>query len=284
MRIFPKVVSPKEVWEYDVRTLTDPSNIVNSVWNAASRTLTQTKFPFWSAIISLSQGTVSVPAGSTVYVAIQPPAGETWLVWLNLYWVGVSGSPMHLWLYDYDGSTMRAHTGIGQEPTGSPGYGNYTNPLGLGALMILLSTLYARIGYHNGTSATTYSGYYGYSGFKLSQPLWTPRRLIDSSRPWKRPTTLTLPDPIKPLQKYACEMLGLDLTKPEEYTFGVILEEDTPLAVDPETGFPVERLTVVAKADDLASIISGIKAGKIDPVASGYKKYLEKWASEGVKL
>jgi hypothetical protein len=134
-------------------------------------------------------------------------------------------------------------------------------------------------------STTTVAGIYGYSGFKLSEPKWTPKRLNDPpAQPWKKPTTLNLPSSIAPLQKYAAEILGLDPAKPNDYALGVILEEDTPLAVDEKTGFPVERLTAVVKADVLADYIAKFKAKTADPVATGYASYIKKWLDEGIDL
>jgi hypothetical protein len=266
MRVTPKLPSAEEVWGYPTRTLS------------------QTKFPFWSAIITQEAGSVPVPGAGIAYVVIQPPVGETWIVDLLFALENLStttGSYTNFVQYeDFNGSTARRHALVGR--AGVATYKPYQEPLAIQTTRILTNTLYARIS--GGSNFYSNSFSYGYSGFKLSQPLWTPRRLTNSSKPWKKPTTLTLPDPIKPLQKYAYEIVGLDPSKPDEYVLGVILEEDTPLAVDPDTGFPVERLTVVTKADDLAKIISGIKAGTLDPVAMGYKKYLDRWASEGIKL
>jgi hypothetical protein len=93
-----------------------------------------------------------------------------------------------------------------------------------------------------------------------------------------------LPSAIRALRSYACDILGLDPARPDEYTIGVILEEDTVLAVDPETNFPVERLTVVVKADVLADFIVNFKAGTDDPLVTGYRKYLDRWKAEGIDL
>jgi hypothetical protein len=259
MRITPKLLSAEEVWSY------------------AARTLTQAKFPFWSAIITQNAGSVSVPAYATVYVDIQPPTGEVWLLHVSASeYTANSSYEKGVGYGDFDGTTLRLH---------ERHYSVSTTGVRLGGLKILSNSLYARLSFYSYYAAGT--GYYGYSGFKLSQPIWTPKRVGEFTldpKPWKKPTTLSLPDPIKPLQKYAFEMLELDPSKPDEYVLGVVLEEDTVLAVDPDTGFPVERLTAVVKADDLVNIISGIKAGTLNPVATGYKKHLEKWAREGIKL
>jgi hypothetical protein len=101
-------------------------------------------------------------------------------------------------------------------------------------------------------------------------------------QPWKKMASSPLPTALSALSKYAYNILGIDPAKPNEYSLGIILEEDTPLAVDPKTNFPVERLTVVVKADVLADLIAKFKAGTADPVATGYRKYLDKWKAEGI--
>jgi hypothetical protein len=153
-------------------------------------------------------------------------------------------------------------------------------PHALSVSRILTNTLYGRI---EGSSGNADTLDYGYSGFKLSQPLWSPKRLSNNpAKPWKKPTTLSVPSVISPLQKYAYEILGLDPTKPEDHVLGIILEEDTPLAIDPATNFPVERLTAVVKADVLADFIMKFKAKTADPITTGYRKYLDKWKAEGI--
>jgi hypothetical protein len=132
-------------------------------------------------------------------------------------------------------------------------------------------------------SSSSVNGYAGYSGFKLSQPLWTPKRLVNVEAPvWKRPKTSSLPSALAALDKYAWDILGVDPSKPNDYSLCVMLEEDTPLAVDPATNFPVERFTAVVKADVLADFIAKFQAKTADPVTTGYRKYLDKWKAEGI--
>jgi len=247
----------------------------DQIWGYATRTLTQAKFPFWSAIITQTQGQVTVAANNFGYVYIQPPAGETWLVYID-YILNNMTSGNECQYHDYDGTTARLHTICDVGGT----YGIRTPFLSI--VKILTNSLYARLSYYNASTSSQY-GFYGYSGFKLSEPKWTSKRLNDPpAQPWKKPTSLSLPSPLAPLQKYAAEILGLDPTRPNDYALGVILEEDTPLATDPATGFPVERLTAVVKADVLAGFIAKFKAKTADPVATGYRKYLDKWKAEGI--
>jgi len=232
------------------------------------------KFPFWSAIITQTYGNVPVGVSSSVTVDIQPPAGETWLIWLDS-WINANAAGSKVVYVQYDGSHTYVVTYVETGGTYGDRIPHY------GVLKVLTNSLYAQLSFTN-TSAAGVSGCYGYSGFKLSQPLWAPKPLKSLAQPFKKPTAQSLPSPLAPLQKYAAEILGLDPAKPNEYALGIILEEDTPLAVDEKTGFPVERLTAVVKADVLADFIAKFKAKTADPVATGYRKYLDKWKAEGI--
>jgi hypothetical protein len=250
----------------------DPPTSPADIWNYANRTLTQTKFPFWSAIITQQQGSVSVVTGTTVYVTIQPPSGETWLIDLTL---SANAVNMFYIYSDFDGTTARDHAYRSAL--------SYTGGTYLGLTRILTNTLYARLGFQN-ADTVSHTSVYGYSGFKLSKPLYSLIRdkLIDPPLAWKKPTTLSLPPILSGLQPYAYEFLGLDINKPNDYILGILLEENTPLAFDPITKFPVERLTVVVSADALANIISQYKAGTLDLIKAGYGKYIDMFKKAGV--
>jgi hypothetical protein len=255
MSYYPPIYTPKDFWDY------------------VTRTLTQTKFPFWSAMITAQHNYITISGGSTGSITIRPPSGEVWLVWIDQSFFGnTAGS--YTDYYDYDGVTSfllkRFETG-----------GTYGNRVPhLETCKILTNTMYARLLAYNSDTATRYL-YYGYSGFKLSQPLWTPKRLTDIAKTFKMKTDLPLPDPIKKLDKYKALILGLDPAKPDDYALGIILEEDAPLAVD-EKGFAVERKSAYVKADTLADLITKFKSGAIDYVKAGYEPYLKKWKAEGI--
>jgi len=236
------------------------------------------KVPFWSAVITQTRGSITVLNNTVGYVDIQPPPGETWWVFIVLSWAKKeAGSYSITYYYDYDGTNARLHAFSAQYH-----YGIVFVPLYVAR--ILTNSLYARLGFYNYTGTTYSDGCYGYSGFKLSRPLWSPRRVNDSAKPFKLKTDLPLPDPIKPLDKYKCLILGINPDKPDDYDLAIILEEDTPLAVDPNTGFPVERYSAYVSATALADLILKFKRGELDPVKAGYKKYLDKWKAEGIKL
>jgi hypothetical protein len=253
----------------------DPPLTAADVWNYSTRTLTQTQFPFWSAIIQQSAGSVSVAALGAGSVTIRPPAGETWLLWIDNFFFDKTANDKAVY-YDYDGTNIRYHRWFWT--LGS--YGDAQPHFGL--LKVLTNSLYGVLYWYN-ASVAAMSGYYGYCGFKLSQPLYMPKRLGDlPDKPLKRPKTASLPSAISGLEKYAWDILGVDPAKPDDYALGIVLEEDTPLAVDPRTGQPVELYSAYVKADVLADFIAKFKTGKADPVATGYSKYLKRWKTEGI--
>jgi len=260
----------------DVAVSTRSDHSAADVWTQPTRTLTQTKFPFWDAIITQTWGEVSIAAGATVYVGIQPPAGETWWVEIGAYLYPRPNYTRSCYYKDYDGTTERMHANFIRADSAASALG-FTGAVE----RILTNSLYARISYYS-ADATTAN--YGYSGFKLSKPLWSAKRNLSPAEPWKKETTKTLPTVIEALERYAFDILGLDPEKPDEYVLGIILEEDTPLATDPETGFPVERLTACVQAETLASLIAGFRDGTKDPEETGYRKYLDKWGEEGIDM
>jgi hypothetical protein len=217
-----------------------------------------------------------VPAASSVTVDIQPPAGETWLVWIDSI-IDIDYSGTYIQYMQFDGVSGYLHT---KHHSGGS-YGDVRPHLHV--LKVLTNSLYARIYAYN-SSGYTVGVYYGYSGFKLSQPLWSPKRLDTASpKPFKLSTDLPLPDPIKSLNKYKALILGLDPTKPSDYALGIVLEEDTPLAVDP-TGFPVERKSIYVLASTLTDLVTQFRKGTVDYVKAGYEPYLKKWKAEGIDL
>jgi len=238
------------------------------------------KFPFWSAILTQSANTVSISGLSTYTVTIQPPSGESWLVWINAFADDtMAGTYVAYYAYNGTSATLQYASYAGENASGNTAPG-YSTPR-IGMLELLTSSLYGQVAIHN-QETSSITGGYGYSGFQLSQPLWTPKRLTDPGKPFIVPTDATLPDPIQPLAKYEALILGLDPTKPNDYVLGIILERDTPLAVDPATGQVVERGSAFVSADALANLITQFKSGQLDYVKAGYEKYLLKWKAEGI--
>ena len=242
------------------------------VWNYPTRDLTRVKYPFWSAIIPQTQNGLSIAAFSSLTVTIQPPTGETWLVYLDLM-LATTTSGGYVEYQQVAGTSTYIHTRF---VTGGT-YGDYVPHLSL--TKILTNANYAQILYYNASAGSTVA-YYGYSGFKLSQPLWSPKRLVGGEGVvWKRATQYPIPTTpdLTPLAKYIYDVYDSSVG---DYRQAIILEEDIPLAVD-EKGFPVERLTAYVFVDDF---IKNLTAFKADPVKTGYKKYFDKWASGGIKI
>jgi len=242
------------------------------------------KNPFWSAVITQARGTISVPTATTTNAYITPPIGETWLVSIDWSMPVIKGYTSYLGYFDFDGTTARSHKILERRVTTNYDYGHFYYNDCLSALKVLTRNRYAQLRYFQNTGASV-TGIYGYSGFKLSQSLWSPSRIHASEppKPWKRPKTKPLPSEIKALDKYAVDLLGIDIERPNEYDLAIMLEENTTLAVN-EAGIPVELLTVAVKADVLADYISKFKTGEADPDVTGYRKYLDKWKDEGIDL
>lgn len=226
------------------------------------------KVKFWSAIIPQTQGTASVSALTSVSINIQPPSEETW--WVEFaFTIGTDYTGSHVSYYDYDGASARLHTRDQADDRAD----KWPH---LEVQRILTNNLYARLaGYNKSWGATTF--YYGYSGFKLSEPKWTPLRLNTNTRPWKRKTQFEIPDILTPVPEMIRDVFDDDIG---DYRQAIILEEDVPLAVN-EKGFPVERKTVYVYVDDFLSILGMIKK---DPVKTGWKDYLTMLREKGVRI
>jgi len=227
------------------------------------------KFPFWSAIIPQQNGSGSVAARTVTTVSIVPPAGEVWFVHIAFE------------LNDWTANDTVCYTAAGYEHTRCQIGGSYGELIPhLEVWNILTNTNYAMLYFENAATAAKLF-FYGYSGFKLSRPLWSSKRLGVAVTPFKRATDKPLPTEISALDKYKVELY--DHSK-GDYVLSLILEEDTPLAVD-DKGFPVERMSAYVSVDDFMSkIYTPYTAGTLDLVKSGWKKYFDKWKAEGISI
>jgi len=227
-----------------------------AIWSYPSRTLTMTKFPFWSAIILPQESSVSLPAGTSNTIDIQPSSGETWWIFVNTY---ANNAAIVIELHDYDGTTARLHTAHS---------GTGINPH-IESSFIISSSRWLRIIIRN-TTTSSYTGYYGYSGFKLSQPQWTPKRL-NSAPLFKRATRFSIPDAVKAIADRIVDTYDFSIN---DYRQTIILEEDTPLTIDEKTGFPVERYSAYIYVDEfISNILTQYINGQLNLVKSGWKKY-----------
>lgn len=240
------------------------------IWSYSTRTLTQSKFPFWSAIITQNAGSISVASGATGEIVIQPSVGETWLVWINMG-IAVDGVQTGRVVYvDYNGITERQHLYVFMY--------NASNTILPSITKVLTNSLYGKIKYFNNTPGTN-TFVYGYSGFKLSKPHWTAEK--PAGKPWRVKSSIALPYELQGLEKYLWDIYD---AVHDRYIPHIILEEDTVLARDPDTGFPVERFTAYVDVNTLRDLVKRFKSGSLTPDSTGYRKYLEKWANEGIKL
>ena len=222
------------------------------------------KFPFWSAIVTQTQGDVSVAAGASVYVDVQPPSGETWLVFFDAY---LEQATTAAYYYDYDGSTRRLHVRCRVD---NDDYGLHS-PLLTGLCKILTNSRYASLRFYN-WSASDRAGCYGYSGFKLSQPLWRPERLGGLQvPPFKRPLN--------------GRKVAFSTLKDKAYinSDGEIAYHlyDEDLARCPLKGDVVERAEHHVLEKDLVAHITTFQN---DPDGTGWKRCFQKLAEEGISI
>lgn len=238
-------------------------DIADAVWTRNERALTQAKFPFWSSIITQVQGSISVPAGTSTYVNIQPPAGETWVVEIA---AGVDTAGINKLNYcDFDGTTERKHTGMFVNST------TVNVPI-MSLTRIISNALYAKLSYAN-TRTFADTAYYGYSGFKLSQPQWTPVRLkIESYNPFKRPVP----------EKYTLAFLNLRekayLNPEGKVAYHLATEV---LSIDPVKNVPVETVEYHVLEEDL---VKGLTDFKSRPKETGWEKIFNLLDKEGITL
>jgi len=283
-RISPPTITASAIWAYGTRTLTgltgtpridltgaDEALTPSRIWAAPTRELTQAQFPFWSALLTQSTWDINVAAGSSADVQIRPPAGETWFLFIEAGWDAMADTATGY--LDYDGVTMRWHSRYA-ESTGT----TLTTSRALQHGKVLTNSLWGRVRLANRTGSVQ-RAFGGYSGFKLSKPIKQLQPAEpDPPKPWMRkPSRLPIPAELEGLSRYIVDLLNLTTN---EYEQALLLEEDTPMLKD-EKGNVVTSKTVYVLTDWFVANLAAIKA---DPVKTGYKPYLDKWAEEGITL
>jgi hypothetical protein len=243
------------------------------IWTYPQRTLTITKFPFWSAIITATQNDFSIAAGATVNVDVQPPAGETWWICFIAGLQHEGTGTDRITLCTFDGTTEGEFTRLCNAVISTSYFYQYGLPID--CVIIITNSKYLRAKFYSVAGTT---GNYCYSGYKLSKPQWTPTRAEDEVKPWIKPTEQPIPDMLKPLSKHIVDVWdGVQ----RKYVQAILLEKDTVLAVEPTSGFPVERMTAYIDAETFTKRYTEFKA---DPDSTGYRKYFKKWAEEGISI
>lgn len=239
------------------------SDIADAVWTRTTRELTQAKFPFWSAIITQTQGSISVPASSSAFVNIIPSPGEAW--WVEIACVCLfDSSGDYVRYFDYDGTTARLHI----EDAELGGYKDNYQRLVL--TRYLTNTLYARLEMYNASSSVQ-TGYYGYSGFKMSNPQWSAKKTESAilNVPFKRP-----------VKDVAIPQLAAKAYLNPENKIAYHLATEV-LAVDPDKNVPVETVEYHVLEEDLVQKLTEFKA---NPEKTGWKKIFDKLVQEGTVL
>lgn len=243
--------------------------IAEDVWKYPNRDLTRIKYPFWSAIIMPTLiDASSIPASSTANFDVQPPQNETWL----LYIITKIHYSYNVWM------EIKITNGTTETIMGGFDQGN-TPPEGKGTFIIIIdSDIYLRFTVTN-NAASPAGVYIGYCGFKLSQPKWKPQS-VDPIQ-WKKKTDIKLP---KELEELADMVFDVYDWKTKKYRPAIIIEENVPIAIDPNTMFPVHRKTTYVFLDEFINLIKLISTKKIDLDESGWKPIFDKWIEKGISL
>jgi len=231
-----------------------------------------------------AQGSVSIGAGVSTSIVIQPPAGEYWEISIStILQTGAPSARANPRLYDATLATYggRAHSWYREDSTSDSG--------GQGHRLIS-NTQYIDI-YGSNQDTVGRTLYYAYSGFKIkssSIPKAKIIRLTEIKKPeLHNPSVPTLPDYLSPLQKYAF----YDFEGDE----AILLEKDTPLAKD-EKGNIIERLTAWVKLKSFERLFGDLIADTTKrPLMTyirdrsvakkmGWGKYVDKWKAEGIEF
>jgi len=235
--VYTAPIEPKEIWEY------------------TTRTLTTTQFPFWSSVITQQENSGSVADGSSVYIDIQPPAGETWYLEITLGYDTVD-SYLRAFYYDYDGTSARLH---GMD------YPSWSLE------KILTNSLYARLRFYNNTGSGAYNYFYGYSGFKLGTELVEIEDLKYKGKRMERKTKYKIPSIFNGLEDLIYDVYNFTT---DEYEQVIYLERDTPIHRDKRTGHIICKRSVCVETKKFKEILEKIRLNKIDIKKWGYADYI----------
>lgn len=234
------------------------------------------KFPFWSEIIESRTSHIVVNANSTGTLTIQPSAAETW--WISVNCVICS---------EVSGSYIRAYLKVGTSSSTidyilTRGSSGITYPH-VRLNSIIKNNKYLYLAARNESNGSSASFYCGYSGFKLSERLWSPKGLNENIEilPDERKVTKPIPNKFSAFEDIIVEKLTEDERGRQVYKHAIVLEKDVPLAIDEKTNHIVERYSMYCFLDDFEDILNRYKERKLDLERSGWKKYIDQFEEEG---
>jgi len=248
---------------------------VKSVWNYSDRTLTQSQFPFWSAVSVLNSTYQSVSAGSVGQVTIRPPSGETWYIIIDTFIdVTVDGS----WI-EY----LRA-TSLFKDFTISGAY-NPKKPTCRGSYIIDYSN-YLVCKAKNNDSSNAHNMFYGYSVFKLGTKKMNletvEKNIVNGMKSVERKTKYKIPSVLDDLSNDIFDVYDHDT---DDYEQVIYIYKDKPVRRDKNTGHIVESVSQYVEIDKLLEILEKIKTGELEVERTGYKNWLEQIKKErGIDL
>jgi len=235
------------------------------------------------AVIGPTVGSVSVGAGASADLDVQPPAGETWEISLGGQCTGYAGNRGRIGYYD----GVTHYVGMTHWDENIGGVSMY--------FALIDNSVYARLNVINRGTAT-FDFTYGYSGYKVKSSsirrakLTPTRELIEKMsevRRLKNGGSAVLPDWCKPLEPYAY----ID----QDGDIAIYLEKDVPLRVD-DKGNVIERLTISVKLKSFETLFAEEIADSTKrPLMTyireksvrdnmGWEKYVDKWRDEGIEF
>jgi len=235
------------------------------------------------ALVSAS-GEVSVPAGAENVIDVKPPTGEVWEVSAGneIDYPGGNGASMY-----FDGTYVRGsyHRKVG-EAFGASGF-----------IGFITDSLYLRL-YIRNPDTVAHPQRYGYVGYKVKASSiphislfvtkYPRSELARYSRQSPNPHgSVTLPDYLKPLERYAF----IDW----EGEVAIYLEKDMSLRKD-EVGNVIELMNTWVKIKEIEHLFRDL----IDDTTKrplmtyirersvakkmGWEKYIDKWREEGIEF
>ena len=203
------------------------------VWKYATRTLTQSQFPFWTEVITQQYHSHSVSGDSSYTVSIQPPTDETWLLFIDFFLNG-SNEDSYVQYRQYDGTNTYAHN---QHYTMGH-YGDVKPHLNV--IKILTHSLYAQLYYKNTTSSNRTANY-GYAGFKLGTKKAEFENLEEIEiRPYERDTKYKIRSEFDGLEDLIKDVYDNTV---DDYKQVLYFYKDKTIRKDKKTGHIIEKVS-----------------------------------------